>query len=180
MVNTALRDVGEQGLQSFEDGLVDIVSGAKSAKDAFTDMARSIINDLIRMQIQQRITGPLNTVLNSFLTPAAPTAIRNMPNAQITRAPIARAMGGPVSAGRPYMVGERGPELMIPGRAGTVVPNNKMGGDNVTINLNVSTGVSQTVRAELNSMLPQIAEMSKAAVYEARRRGGSFAGAFGA
>ena len=58
VVNTALRDVAEQGLQSFEDGLVDIVSGAKSAKDAFSDMARSIINDLIRMQIQQSITGP--------------------------------------------------------------------------------------------------------------------------
>ena len=35
-----------------------------------------------------------------------------------------RAAGGPVGAGRPYMVGERGPELFIPGSSGTVLPNN--------------------------------------------------------
>jgi hypothetical protein len=40
----------------------------------------------------------------------------------------ARASGGPVSAGAPYLVGERGPELMVPGSNGTVIPNNKLGG----------------------------------------------------
>lgn len=34
-----------------------------------------------------------------------------------------RADGGPVSAGRPYLVGERGPEIVVPRRAGTVLPN---------------------------------------------------------
>jgi hypothetical protein len=40
----------------------------------------------------------------------------------------ARANGGPVSSGQPYMVGERGPELFVPGRSGTIVANDKMGG----------------------------------------------------
>ena len=44
----------------------------------------------------------------------------------------ARAMGGPVSAGRAYLVGERGPELMVPGSSGTVVPNGAMGGPQIT------------------------------------------------
>lgn len=43
-----------------------------------------------------------------------------------------RAMGGPVSAGRGYVVGERGPELFVPGISGTVVPNGV--GGNVTVN----------------------------------------------
>ena len=34
-----------------------------------------------------------------------------------------RARGGPVRAGRPYMVGERGPEMFVPGRSGGIVPN---------------------------------------------------------
>jgi len=34
-----------------------------------------------------------------------------------------RAAGGPVTAGTPYIVGERGPELMIPSRSGTIIPN---------------------------------------------------------
>lgn len=40
----------------------------------------------------------------------------------------ARAMGGPISAGVPYLVGERGPELIVPKQSGTVIPNNQLGG----------------------------------------------------
>ena len=39
-----------------------------------------------------------------------------------------RANGGPVTAGTPYLVGERGPEIVVPGRSGTVIPNNRIGG----------------------------------------------------
>ena len=38
-----------------------------------------------------------------------------------------RAIGGSVQSGSPYMVGERGPELFVPSRSGSIVPNNKMG-----------------------------------------------------
>jgi tape measure domain-containing protein len=37
-----------------------------------------------------------------------------------------RAAGGPVSGGSPYLVGERGPELFVPGTGGTVVNNNNL------------------------------------------------------
>lgn len=36
----------------------------------------------------------------------------------------ARAMGGPVSARTAYLVGERGPEVFVPGSAGNILPNN--------------------------------------------------------
>ena len=39
-----------------------------------------------------------------------------------------RAAGGPITAGRPYIVGELGPELVVPRGAGTVIPNNALGG----------------------------------------------------
>lgn len=39
----------------------------------------------------------------------------------------ARANGGSVSSGSPYLVGERGPELFVPGSSGTVVPNKSLG-----------------------------------------------------
>lgn len=39
-----------------------------------------------------------------------------------------RAAGGTVSRGRPYIVGEKGPELMVPGASGTVIPNNALRG----------------------------------------------------
>jgi tape measure domain-containing protein len=37
-----------------------------------------------------------------------------------------RAAGGPVTSGAPYLVGERGPELFVPGTGGSVVPTNNL------------------------------------------------------
>lgn len=39
----------------------------------------------------------------------------------------ARAKGGPITNGNPYLVGELGPELIIPRQSGTVIPNNQLG-----------------------------------------------------
>jgi hypothetical protein len=47
----------------------------------------------------------------------------------------ARASGGPVSGGMPYLVGEEGPELFVPSMSGSIVPNGG-GGNSVVINLN--------------------------------------------
>jgi len=50
----------------------------------------------------------------------------------------ARANGGPVTGGTPYIVGERGPELFVPSRSGSIVPNDRLGGgDNVSVVVNV-------------------------------------------
>jgi hypothetical protein len=40
-----------------------------------------------------------------------------------------RAGGGPVDAGKAYLVGEKGPEVMVTGSSGTVVPNGALGGE---------------------------------------------------
>ena len=50
------------------------------------------------------------------------------------------AVGGPASAGRPYIVGERGPELFVPGSSGNVVPNNAMGGNTYAITVQAGVG----------------------------------------
>jgi hypothetical protein len=79
------------------------------------------------------------------------------------------------------LVGEKGAELFVPSGHGKIVPNGGGMGGSVVVNqtINLSAGVSQTVRAEVMGMLPQIQEASKSAVLDARRRGGSFASAFG-
>ena len=168
----SFKDVGDRGIKSLEDSLVGIVDGTKTAKEAFKDMARSIISDLIRIAIQKSITGPLGNALGSFFTASS----------SATTVPAFMAKGGTATGGKPYVVGEQGPELFVPGRTGTVVPNNQMGGGGgVTINqtINVTTGVQQTVRTEIANLMPRIAQASKQAVLESRQRGGSFATAFG-
>lgn len=52
-----------------------------------------------------------------------------------------KAMGGPVNAGTTYMVGERGPELFVPNTSGTIVPNNRLGGQGTIINLTVNGAI---------------------------------------
>ena len=95
------------------------------------------------------------------------------------------ATGGPVIKGAPYIVGERGPELFVPQGAGSVVnaaTTRGLGGGGGTVinqNFNVSTGVQQTVRNEIRQLMPQIADNTRAAVADAKRRGGSYGKAFG-
>jgi hypothetical protein len=73
----ALEMVAARGLQSLEDGLVDVLTGTKSLAEGFRQMAASIIADLIRIQVQKMITfamsamsggtgGSFSSVLGSF------------------------------------------------------------------------------------------------------------------
>jgi hypothetical protein len=51
-----------------------------------------------------------------------------------------RAQGGPVGANQSYLVGEKGPEILrMCSNAGSIVPNDQMGGGPVTVNFNIST-----------------------------------------
>jgi hypothetical protein len=165
-----MQSMAVRGLQSLEDNLTAVIMGTKSAKDAFADMTRAIIADLVKIQIRKAIVEPLSGVLDTALGSIFPGSQMPFP---------ARAMGGSVTAGQPYMVGEQGAELFVPGQTGTIVPNNKMAAGGVTVvqNINVTTGVQQTVRAEIMTLMPQIANAAKSAVADAKLRGGSYAAA---
>lgn len=56
--------------------------------------------------------------------------------------PKRRAMGGPVTSGRPYIVGEEGPELFVPGANGQIIPNGAGAGGptNITVNVTAPAG----------------------------------------
>jgi phage-related minor tail protein len=61
-----------------------------------------------------------------------------------------RATGGPVSAGTPYLVGERGPELFVPQQAGRVQANGATASRSVAITINM-TGGARDVRGMAQS-----------------------------
>ena len=64
--------------------------------------------------------------------------LNGMAQVQSIRGTQFRANGGPISAGSPYIVGERGPELVVPNQAASVVPNDQLGGGNYTINISAN------------------------------------------
>ena len=147
---------------SIESAMMSMIDGTKSVKDAFKAMAVDIIKELYRIYVVQQITGFISGKIGG--EGAAPAG---------SFKPVAN--GGPVSAGGRYIVGERGPEVFTPAMAGTVTPNSGVGSSTTVVqNINVSTGVQQTVRAEIRQMMPQIADSAKGAVLDAKRRGGSY------
>lgn len=163
---------------SMGDAFMSMVDGTKTAAEAFKEMARSIIAELYDVLVVQRLVGQFATATSagSGLLGAIGSGLGITGN----------AAGGAVYAGEPSVVGEHGREVFVPSSAGRIlsVPQAKAaigGGDGgVVVNqtVNISTGVQQTVRAEMQSLMPQIAEGAKAAVLDARRRGGGYRRAF--
>ena len=154
------KEIASTIRSAFSGAFMSMVDGTKSVKDAFRDMARNIILKLYEvLVVQQMVNAVMGLVGRAF--PSLSPFLSG-----------ARAMGGPVTGGKAYLVGEKGPELVVPSRNAQVIPNNQVSGGGVTVvqNINISTGVQQTVRSEIRSLMPQIAESAKAAVFDAQRR----------
>ena len=161
---------------SMEDTLMSIVDGTKSARDAFKAMAADIIKELYRVYVVQQLVNSVS----GFFTPSK----GHSPSMAPPRAP-GRAAGGSMMANMAYMVGENGPELVIPRHSGTVVnakqtANTMNGGGSITVqnNITVTGSDAAMVRTEVAKMIPQITNATKAAVLDAKQRGGQFAAAF--
>jgi phage-related minor tail protein len=95
----------------------------KTGKLSMKDLARSIIQDLIAIQMKAAVMRFLSA---AFGLATGPNASNDGWFKNVYQAAEPRATGGPVSAGNPYMVGERGPELFMPSGSGTIIPNNQM------------------------------------------------------
>lgn len=65
--NEAFENVAANGIQSMVDGLADAAVGARSLGDVFKNVARQIISDLIRIQLQRAIVGGLSNALGGLL-----------------------------------------------------------------------------------------------------------------
>lgn len=175
----------------FASAFTSIIDGSKSAGEAFKDFAKTVIDSIIEIAIQEAIAKPLGGMLGGFLgdmlgtfggssTPGMSTGFTDNLGFGVA------ATGGSINPNRPYIVGERGPEIVVPKSASSVINSNNTrsamsgGGAPVVVNqsINFATGISQTVRAEVINLLPQISEAAKAAVADSKQRGGRFSKAF--
>ena len=112
---------------SIKDGVVGAIQGAidgtKSLQEVASDLLLNIANKLLDVAVNLALFGAMSG------TGTGGGLLGGLFKA--------RANGGPVSSGQTYMVGERGPELFVPGRSGTIVANDKMGGGNTNVVVNV-------------------------------------------
>ncbi len=153
------------GITAFRDtassSLTDVIMGTKSLRDALGEIVnntlRALIQGFINLGITIFILEPLERFLrrqvdnqrklNSQLKTeiALRTVLAFLTGGASLFSP--RALGGPVTANQPFLVGERGPELFVPNSSGNIVPNNEIGFNdgiaqgsggttNVTFNIN--------------------------------------------
>jgi uncharacterized protein YukE len=188
------KEVGDLISSSMEDAFMSIVDGTKSVKDAFKSMAASIISELYRIFVIKKLVGGITGFLGfadggvfsgGSVVPSAKG------NAFYGGNVIPFAKGGvvsspmtfPMTGGKTGLMGEAGPEAIMPlkrgkgGKLGVVAENN----GNVVINqsFNFSANGDESVKKIIAQAAPQIAQMTKTSIINDRRRGGSTLAAFG-
>lgn len=134
----------------------------ETGKFSFSDFTRSVIADLLKIQLKaatvnlfRQLGGSGGGLFGSI-------------------AGLFRANGGNVNAGQPYIVGERGMELFVPRSSGTIVPNNQLaaggGGTNVVYNISaVDADSFKNLLARDPSFLYAVTEQGRKAIPQTRR-----------
>jgi hypothetical protein len=124
-VEKTIQQTAVSTMKKFEDSIID---GLKNGKFAFKDFADYVIEQILRIAIQQAIIKPITGKIEGFLGGIFSEK---------------KALGGFVKAGNPYMVGESGRELFVPSQNGQIVSNQdlKQTGQTTapTVNFNIST-----------------------------------------
>ena len=124
-LSDAFKKVGDNIATGVSDALHDAVMQTKSLGDAARSILQGIASDLLRLGI------------NTFLGSTFGGIFKSLPSFGGKK-----AAGGSVSANRSFLVGEKGPEMFVPSRSGTIIPNNKMGGSGGTTNIVVNVDAS--------------------------------------
>lgn len=143
-----------QSMQSaFADFLFDpFQNGLKGMLSGFLNVIRRMVAEVAAQQILSAVFGGF-TNKGGFLGAFA-------------KAITGKAMGGPVSGRTPYIVGERGPELFVPGTSGGIVPNNRLamgGGVTVAPVYNID---ARGATADLQAALPSILQENNRRIFD--------------
>ena len=149
-LSTAIKD-------GFEESFKGIIKGTMTVQEAFRSMLNRIADHFLdaaaRMaatQIQQGFLGLFSNMFNFGMSSnplgmrqqgvgkSANMLGRHSVGTSAIQPKLKFADGGRPPVGRPSIVGERGPELFMPDRAGTIIPNHAMGSTNVIVNVDAS------------------------------------------
>jgi hypothetical protein len=188
------QDLYDMVGSSMEKSFMSMVDGTATVKDAFKAMASDIIKELYRVLVVQRLVGGFNvsTGTGTGIVGAIGRLFGNANgNAFSNGNVVPFANGGvvgspttfPMAGGKTGLMGEAGPEAIMPlkrgkdGKLGVAAD----GGGTVVVNnhFNISANGDDSVKRIVRQQIPQIAEATKAAVVDAKRRGGSYGRAFG-
>ena len=169
------------------DSVFSLVDGTKTAEQAFADFLRSIASmlaDTAKKMIAQYIAIGIARMFSGLpqmsggqsidISSVDASTVGSLGGLGADGLPSIgfRANGGSVSAGSPYIVGERGPELFVPGAQGNIVPNNAMGGANIVVNVDASGTEVQGNQSNADQLGRLIGAAVQAELIKQKRPGG--------
>jgi len=164
--NSTLVDGFTQAGSTLEAGLASAIQKGSSGFAALRTTALGAIND-----IATQATGTLFSAVGADSGGGAMTGLLGLTGLVGALSGLSglpgRAIGGPVSPGQPYMVGENGPELFVPASAGAVANGQQIaggGGRDVRVSINVTTPAGGDVPQALQRSGRQIASAVRRAV----------------
>ena len=150
---------------SIRDGLVESINaaidGTKTLGEVASNVFRRISNALMTYGIDMALMG-LTGGTSGFFGQALGYG--------------KRAAGGPVTGGRPYVVGEKGPELFVPNSHGNIVPNHEMGGANIVVNVDASGSEVEGNEGQAAELGRMLGAAIQAVLIREKRPGGLLAG----
>ena len=124
--------VGEEIETSIKGNLRDAITGAQSFGQAMTNVLNRIRDKIIDAQID-KILGNFGENFGASASGGKRKGLGGFLGSILGG--LFRANGGPVKAGKPYIVGERQPELFVPRTSGTILPSTDIGGGDNTTNM---------------------------------------------
>ena len=147
--------IGKSIASGVSDNLTAAIQGTKTLGEA----AKSILNDLSSSLIKLGV----NTLLSKI------PGFGGLPSL------LPRANGGPVKKGGNFLVGEKGPELFVPKRSGTIIPNDKLAGGgstNISVNVDASGSSVQSNEQQGKELGRVISAAIQSELIKQRRPGG--------
>jgi len=172
-----ITSLTNNAMDAFTKGFTDAITGAANFADAMKAMAKSVVDSLIKMLVQYYITQSIFGAITGMFGGGG--------NANAAGNAAGTNLGGSMSMDGGGFTGYGSRSGGVDGKGGfpailhpneTVIDHTKGQSSGVVVQqtINVTTGVQQTVRAEIVQLMPQIAQAAKGAVADARLRGGNF------
>ena len=167
-----MKEVGEEIENSIKNNLRDAITGAKTFGEAMTNVLNRIRDKIIDAQLDKLLGGfgeafaggekkGLGGILGNILGGFIGGLFAN---------------GGQPPVNKISVVGQRGPALVVPRSAGTIIPNNQIGGESVTNNIVVNVDASGTAvqgdDANASQFGEQLAAAIQAEIINQKRSGG--------
>ena len=157
-----------------------IFNNTKSGLQALSGLNRTAFEAFKRFRIAEATIEAVKGAATAFSTYAAnpflATAVaashlaKGMAMVAQIKSTNFREKGGPVSQGKPFIVGEKGPELFVPNQSGNIIANNKMGGSPVAVTFNINTVDARGFNELLTNSRGTIVSLINSAVNETGRQ----------